>query len=147
MTQIEQIKAEIERLKKELYKQQDVRIDGSPIPVFDINAIDGMLKILEEIKGFINSLPIEQPSEELEEEINSYSKESLALKFPTTDKKQIKADIEYIARHFANWQKEQTINKACEWLRQNTMKSLVLSSEDENLTKEFIEDFKKAMED
>jgi len=55
---------------------------------------------------FINSLPEEPESEDLEEEIENYIKDSLAIKFPTTDKEQIKADIRYIARHFAEWQKE-----------------------------------------
>lgn len=43
-------------------------------------------------------------SDDLDEEIENYIKESLAIKFPTTDKEQIKADIRYIARHFAEWQ-------------------------------------------
>ena len=55
---------------------------------------------------FINSLPEESASEYLEEEIESYIKDSLAIKFPTTDKEQIKADIRYIARHFAEWQRK-----------------------------------------
>ena len=56
----------------------------------------------------------EKPSEDLEEEISNYLKECLSLKFPTTDKKQIKADVEYIARHFANWQKEQLMKNVVE---------------------------------
>jgi hypothetical protein len=44
-------------------------------------------------------------SEDLEEEIENYIKDSLAIKFPTTDKEQIKADIRYIAHHFDEWQK------------------------------------------
>ena len=46
----------------------------------------------------------EPASKDLEEEIENYIKDSLAIKFPTTDKEQIKADIRYIARHFAEWQ-------------------------------------------
>lgn len=46
----------------------------------------------------------EPVSEDLEEEIENYIKDSIAIKFPTTDKEQIKADIRYIARRFAHWQ-------------------------------------------
>ena len=71
MTNKEKIIAEIERLKKELYKQRDFRIDGSPIPVYDTNAIDGMLKVLDEVKGFINSIAPEQQSNSLDNFIRS----------------------------------------------------------------------------
>ena len=50
-------------------------------------------------------------SEDLEEEIENYIKDSLAIKFPTTDKEQIKADIRYIARHFAEWQRKKDIEE------------------------------------
>ena len=53
-------------------------------------------------------------SEDLEEEIENYIKDSLAIKFPTTDKEQIKADIRYIARHFAEWQKQQMMKDVVE---------------------------------
>jgi hypothetical protein len=59
------------------------------------------------IDGFIENLQEEHVSEYLEKEIENYIKDSLAIKFPTTDKKQIKADIRYIAYHFAEWQKNQ----------------------------------------
>ncbi len=78
---------------------------------------DGELYAYKQILQFIDSLPEEPASEELEEEIESYIKDSLAIKFPTTDKEQIKADIRYIARHFAEWQKQQMIEKACELYR------------------------------
>lgn len=51
----------------------------------------------------------EPVSEDLEEEIENYLKDSLAVKFPTTDVESIKADVRYIARHFAEWQRMQII--------------------------------------
>lgn len=109
MTQIEQIIAEIERLKAEAFNK--IHHDARRDMVTDVSNSQ-RIAICEQLLDFIDSLPAEQPCDDLEEEINSYSKESLALKFPTTDKKQIKADIEYIARHFANWQKEQMMKSA-----------------------------------
>lgn len=41
--------------------------------------------------------------DDLEEEIERYSKETLAIKFPTTNIECIKADIKHVARHFAKW--------------------------------------------
>ena len=71
----------------------------------------------------------------LEEEIENYLKDSLAVKFPTTNVESIKADVRYIARHFANWQKKQATSKACEWLKNNINCSL------------WIMDFKKYIKD
>lgn len=51
--------------------------------------------------------------EGLEEEIERYIPTSLAIKFPTTDIETIKSDIRYIARHFAQWQKEQKVCEEC----------------------------------
>ena len=59
----------------------------------------------------INKLANEEPaSKDLEEEIERYLKHSLAVKFPTTDVASIKADVRYIAHHFANWQKQQMMH-------------------------------------
>lgn len=123
MTEREKILAEIERLKKELYKQRDVRLDGSPIPIFDTNAIDGMLKILAKLKGFINSLSTEQPSEDLEE---AAMKEA-HKRYRDCPPLNIGGDYEFAEYHGeerelfvegaqwgANWQKEQLIDKAYE---------------------------------
>lgn len=57
---------------------------------------------------------IEPVSEELEEEIQKHLKECLNVKFPTTDIESIKKDVEYTARRFANWQKQQMMKQAIE---------------------------------
>lgn len=150
----EKILAEIERLKKELYKQRDFRIDGSPIPVYDTNAIDGMLKVLDKVKGFINTLPSKQPSEDLE-----YLATSLEETIGTSPHSR-ETIISYL-QQAAQWQKEQIINKACEWLRycvdvNDEVKMIDGEPEAESLvqknlhrievTNQIVEDFKKAME-
>lgn len=110
MTQIEKIKAEIERLKEELYKQQDFRNSGSPIPVYDTNAIDGMLKVLDEVNGFINSLPSEQLSkEDLEEAVQEHVKKLYGenwMDFVYTQEAAFRAELSF--KSGANWQKEQS---------------------------------------
>jgi hypothetical protein len=67
---------------------------------------------LAEIEEIPPKLPLvsqeqEPASKDLDEEINAYLKVSLAVKFPTLDIESIKADVRYIARHFAEWQKQQ----------------------------------------
>ncbi len=54
MTQIEQVKAEIERLKAEIPYHENA------------------WSVLDKLKVFINSFPAKQPIEDLEEEINDY---------------------------------------------------------------------------
>lgn len=46
-------------------------------------------------------------SEDLEKEIQRHLKDCLDIKFPTTDIESIKKDVEFTARYFAKWQKEQ----------------------------------------
>jgi len=89
---------------KELIKKEIERRIEKYGPDFK-TPYDAMYQLLT-LLDLINSLPEEPESEDLEEEIENYIKDSLAIKFPTTDKDQIKADIRYIARHFAEWQKE-----------------------------------------
>ena len=72
----------------------------------------GFNNALDCISNFLISLPAEQPSEELEEAANIYAnKQGLELK--------------PFARRFfiagANWQREQTINKASQWLNENVV--------------------------
>ena len=80
MTDKEKIIAEIERLKAEIPYHENA------------------WSVLNKLKGFINSLPAaeEQPSEDLEAEIDRYFKDDKWFSTPLGD----------IARHFAQWQKE-----------------------------------------
>lgn len=53
-------------------------------------------------------------NEELEKEIERHINNCLDIKFPTLDIKSIKADVEYTARYFAQWMKEQMMKDAVE---------------------------------
>lgn len=109
MTQIEQIKAEIERL----YNEEAER--------FDTSQEIGAKRILDKLDNFINSLPAEQASEELEEEIDSYL--TTNRQYAGGDEEDLWGDdcIRDAIKHGTKWQKEQTINKACEWLNKNVV--------------------------
>lgn len=74
-----------------------------------------MSSIKEQIRADINK----QPTEGLEEEIERYISESLAIKFPTLNVEAIKSDIRHTARHFAEWGEKNTINKTVEWMKKN----------------------------
>ena len=97
MTDKEKIRAEIERL---FIKAEN----GGGSEYFN-----GAKHTLITLKNFIDHMQENPASEDLEEEINAYLKVSLAVKFPTLDIESIKADVRYIARHFAEWQKQQDI--------------------------------------
>lgn len=58
--------------------------------------------VCEELRKQLNSIHAEQPSEELEAEIDRYFKDDKWFSTPLGD----------IARHFANWQKEQMMKSA-----------------------------------
>jgi hypothetical protein len=55
--------------------------------------------------------------------------------------------FEDIARHFAQWQKEKTINKACQWLQHNAEKYVASYGLPNYQTGLLLHDFKHAMED
>ena len=88
MTQIEQIKAEIERLKAEIPYHENA------------------WSVLDKLKTFINSLPAEQASEDLEKAAKKYA----VAKHHDKTLQDIVA-IDFIAG--ANWQKEQMMKGFC----------------------------------
>ena len=90
MTIIEQIKAEIERLMDE-YK---------PI-VGGVDELTGAHIVLANLLSFLDTLEEEKPmnQEGLEEEIKRYGKEEMPVV--------LESDLNDIARHFAEWGKEQ----------------------------------------
>ncbi len=96
MTLIEQIKAEIERrIKKHNEKA-----------VFKQGYREGLTQLL----SFINSLQQEQPKVDLEKEIDNFLNETGAPYVWCNDDEQ-KEWCEIIARHFAQWQKKQLLEK------------------------------------
>lgn len=90
MTQIEQIKAEIERLLNSFPKPH-----GEVLPI-DQNAYN----LLGDLKLFIESLPVEQPSGDLEKEIDRVVKEVVTPEVIRDYAQGFKAG--------AQWQKEQS---------------------------------------
>ena len=102
-----------------------------PIP-YDKDMFEGVCLI----ESFINSLPVEHQSEDLEEEIKRKYESNIGLMMPIED-------FRKLILHFVNWQKNQTINKACEWLQKHINDYLVHGRDIDFL----YDDFCKAMED
>lgn len=128
MTDKEKIIAEIERLKEigcPLQKGSDYQ--------------HGYDEFYTQIKTFINSLPAE-PSEDLEKEIKLYQ---LRNPFINHQEKSLNDLIKRIAIYFAQWQKEQVIEKACGWLQKHMNDYLVYGRDIDFM----YDDFRKAMED
>ena len=125
MTQIETIIAEI---KRRVNKYED---DHDPVPM-----------ALKSVIDFINSFPSELPSKELE-----YFATSLEETIGTSPHSR-ETIISYL-QQAAQWQKEQLINKACEWLVNNVNGSIYYDDFDDVFvdTDELITAFKEAVED
>lgn len=105
MTDKEKIIAEIERLTE---------VTGYALSEYENGRRSAMYDIRKQLIEYINSLPAEQQSEELEEEIKRKYKSNNALMMPIED-------FRKIIIHFTDWQKQRTINKACEWLNKNVV--------------------------
>ena len=115
MTDKAKILAEIERQKK--------------IYMYDTSKHSfGRMIQCNDLLVFINSLPEEPVSEDLEEAANNYAE---LLPQGRIAKKYCKIDFKAGAR----WQKDKTISKACEWLQRNIDSSMWLMN------------FKKSMEE
>lgn len=155
MTQIEEIKAEIKRRIKQFKEERNKIPSATPKSLeesdFGIISLGARIAALEEILVFINSLSEDKSNENLDEEIKKY--------FAKVDLKE--TSFSDIANHFAQWQKEQTINKACDWLRRcidvdNEVKMIdgepdAKSFIQKNIYRikvanQIVEDFKKAMD-
>lgn len=131
MTDKEKIINEIERLKAEIPYHENA------------------WSVLNKLKGFINSLPdeqlcwndmteeeksgfffdlshqkqIKQPSEDLEKAAKEYVKENCILPEDCNDGNNpyYEECTAAVFKDGAQWQKEQTIKKACEWLNKNVV--------------------------
>ena len=95
-------------------------------PITDINFEQELYKAFGQVKDFTLGMQIakrfyemgkqhqEPVSEDLEEAIDTY----LATYFGGEKEKQDWPFLKKMAIHFANWQKQQTINKAYEWIEE-----------------------------
>lgn len=128
MDELERIKAEIERMMEEEMSFFNEAVSNGEA---EISASPVVYTRLQMLLSFIDSLPAEpvkksqkilhdsktckenddsltySESEDLEKEIQRHLKDCLDIKFPTTDIESTKKDVEFTARYFAKWQKEQ----------------------------------------
>lgn len=103
---LEKVKAEIKRLMK------DVEIHSDIGDIQQDSYYDGRRSVLCLIRDFINSLQEKPVSEELEKEMNDFF-----LTMQVQDKEYINEDtFRSIARHFVDWQKEQLMKDADDYL-------------------------------
>ena len=152
--------AEIER------RRRDWRYSSSIDAKFKREECDDILSFLD---------TLETKEVDLEKEIQQHINDCLDIKFPTTDIKMIAKDVEYTARKFfelglkakdvieiiktaedhayfagSENTREKLIDKACKWLKENKDHPFI-GCEDcclsGFLTDEFIEEFRKAMEE
>lgn len=113
MTDKQKIKAEVERIKEE---------NSIGLSAYDSGFCNGVGETCEKLISFINSLPEElgfgceanfTTKEELEKEFNRFldNVEGTPRMWHSDEQMEWALDI---ARHFANWQKEQMMKKAVE---------------------------------
>lgn len=143
MTQIDKIKAEIERLMN--WKPKAIPSGMRQRDVLNIRK-----GVLLTLKAFINSLPAEQPSEDLEKASYHAAMELMNnTNFtPKTILGQFISMLQGLFKSGADWQKEQLINKTCEWLKENIYNRVYKCNDGLGFpTAAFLEEFKKAMED
>jgi len=87
--------------------------EGSNSQVFEGNIVGGVFTMPGIVKSEDTDSFDEEPvSEDLEEEIDRYMNRFI----PGDIREAPFRSMEECAIHFANWQKEKMINKACEWL-------------------------------
>lgn len=122
----------IEQKRQEIRPTDTGEMKSATVPN---NLEQGWLNALTWMERCIKSLPAEQPSEELEEEIKRKYESYNTLMMPIKD-------FRKLIHHFAQWQKNQTINKACEWLQKH-MNDYIVHGRDIDF---MYDDFRKAME-
>lgn len=105
MTLAEEIKDKIEQLKGEASYHENVQ------------------SVLNKLKVYIDIISTEQPSEDLEKAAKEYVKENAIIPEDCHDCEvpMYLMESATIFKDGALWQKEQIINKACEWLNKNVV--------------------------
>ena len=103
--------------------------------------------VLNKLKEFINSLSAGQLNDDVEEEVNDYFEKHLEICNDGTLKcggeEFDTYDLLNVIDYFTTWQKNQTINKACEWLQKH-MNDYIVHGRDIDF---LYDDLRKAMED
>jgi len=122
MSNIEKIKAEIERqLEYFKGKEDDAWDDCDNYTDEDAQWYQGHWKMCSKLLSFIDSLPEEKPSENLEEEVKRYYSDNFT--YISSDQPTLSI-LTNVARHFAEWQKEQMMKDAVEGEIVQDMKGL-----------------------
>ena len=122
----------VQKIREWINKEQDGLMDAQGN--FEYPEHEGAFHILSNLDYYINSLQEESVSEDLEEAANEYCN-TPAINNPPF------APTEFIKEAFkagAQWQKQQTVEKAVEWLN-SKQRGFILTEKD-------IEDFKRYME-
>ncbi len=141
--EVQKIRNEVERLQHELIQEREKG--------YGSDADDACILELQNVLTYIDSLQEEPVSSDLEKAAKKVGQKY----FPDKDNiwarpnyEAVKA--EYAFKEGAKWQEAQMINKACKWLKEHKEHPFI-GCEDPclsgYLTDEFIEDFKKYMEE
>lgn len=105
MSNIEKIRQEIERRKEELEKDKYINIDAKACRHSELKFLERFIDSLPECEETAK-IPTEKYEEELNEEIQGFIDEY------GYERGEDKILIAIVARHFAEWQKEQMMNDA-----------------------------------
>ena len=134
MDRLEKLRKEIERRLEELNPKKGTFMGR---PLRDVNPKTFPRESeLERLLSFIDSMQEEPISEDLEKKLKDYVCHEWA------------GDPIVLVRHFANWQKERLLSKACEYLKDNIWRNLYFVNGEAGFpTAEFIKGFRKAMEE
>jgi hypothetical protein len=146
MTDKEKIKQEIERRFNDNMEASEQYTENSKSRVLFTSAAKEDYDLL----AFIDSLSEESASEDLEEEIKSW----IPAHIEGGDEYMRKVAIEWseiVARHFAEWQKQKSmqdfVEKACEWLEDTELENFICRDDGVYFDNEkLIEQFKNYMQ-
>lgn len=96
--------------QKELIRQEIERLENMDYPCDTSEQATGFYNALDRLSAFIDSLPEEKPSEELEEELNKYIDDTFTVddgvaSIPREERHYYleEDDMMAIARYFAEW--------------------------------------------
>ena len=135
-----------EELENELIKiAEERKNNGTGTQSIFIALQDIYMRLVCKITSLSEYIPSDNFSEELIKLWNEYSFFDFDRLLPIV--KLTNEEFKEVAIHFANWQKEKTINSACEYLQQHREE---VKTEDNGIAgwidNEFIDNFRKAME-
>ena len=164
MNKVEKIRKEIERLKAETFDNKELSLEEI---IAVRNCYNNLLFFIDSLEQPIKRTPadIESAMQEVEEKSKLFTeahKDDVVSNDTIDDLEEAAKNYEedaifYAARRIsdffkagAQWQKEQMIDKACEWLSNVSIEDMTYKYNDFDTSEDwykFIEDFKKAVEE